>query len=173
MTRNQTQTKGATHYMNSIKERLLLSGFKVETDVKHDEDIYACVGARKQFHMAIGVKETFFIVNMFSSIDSSQLYGFSAMCRKYAKRHKLVPYIPLTGNVTCYSVAVCDEVNLETVHKIETKNPVLQFGFIELLVLVDLKEECLHYSHRTPWHGILVMDDTRIMAETILRPSNR
>ncbi len=149
-------------YLPTILNRFRDNGYDIQHDVIHNHQKFGFVAKSKRFRTEfMGLWETFYIVTEFTHIDAETLRKYSSVCRSYANRHKLLPFLPLTGGVFCCPVIIAENIDHSAVQVLQDDGPRVSIGFTTFPVIVDLQIAKPLYSDKTPFRGTLVLDEGR------------
>ena len=161
--------KSDNNYITHVAQRLVDNGYRIKQNVNYKQQIFRCVGKRNRFRLwPTSIEEIFVIITEFTSIDINVLDQFSFDCRKYAKRHRLVPYLALTGGVLCFPVAFSYDVDSNTERLLVSKDPFVGYGYTEMPAIVNLTIRTVSFSEQTPWLGLFFLDDAREILNDLL-----
>lgn len=145
-------------YLASVTERLIEDNYDIRYDVSYKGLEFRCV-ARLRGLKAYKAEffgsyvEFFFIISRFSTMNFVDLKNYSSKCFRYARRYKLIPFIPffpLTGYAV-FPVAVVDHLDNDTIEAIRTHDPPKHYLAREQLVVYPLDSNRLYFSETNPF----------------------
>ncbi len=156
-------------YTTSLVHFLEEAGFQIKQDIAYRRHTFEYVAKRNKLRkLAAAFEEIFVIIKHFTSLEIEDIYGFSADCRRYAKRHRVIPYFPMTGGVICYPVILSQDIDQNTVQSLLETNPKLGIGYTEIPAIVDLSAKKIWFSKKTPWPGQLALPYAREILTDLL-----
>ncbi len=156
--------------MTTLIQHLTSSGFKIKQDVVYRHSTFAYVAKRtKRRPWLTSAEEIFVIIAHFSSLDTMCLKEFATDCRRYSYRHRLIPFLPLTGGALCYPVAISHEVDQKELQSFLETNPKVGIGYMEVPAIVDLTNRRISYSKKTPSLGWLALPYAREKLNDLLQ----
>ena len=142
-------------FLDKALIRLVGAGFEVARDVSYDGADFNAVATRKQLAITrFGYSEEFFVFDELSALDWPRLEAFSEQAIRFAiKEKKAVLPRGLGSAVTCYPVALTEDVGPEVAAAVREQPAKKHWAAISMPVVYDRADATLHYLERTPVWG--------------------
>ena len=159
--------------MSRVKQRLEADGFNIIDNVTYRSQTFKRVAKRTRFQLEyFGFAAIYLIFAEFFSLDRASLRNFSAKCLRYARKSRIIPFLPCIPfhSVICFPVAIVDSIDAATAEAVRNARPPQHFVDHEILVICDLTARRLYYSEKTPYWGTMFYDHFREIIRNTLSP---